>query len=622
MKMEQNPAQESSGESVSAVPLRPAFAFDATTVSLGLAVVGLAVLLYVLTAARDIVVGDTPELITAAVTLGVPHPPGYPLYTMLGHLFSLLPVGPIPFRVNLLSVTCDALAVGVVYLTALRLSGGRWAAAAAALILAVTPVFWKWSLVSEVFPLNNLLASILIYLLVAWCEKPARTGFLIAAAFVSGLALTNHQTIVLLAPACFFILWRGRAVLWSRPQVLFFCGAAFCLGLLPYLYVFWASARHPVYNWGNVSSLRDLAVLIARRSYGSGSLVSVVEYRGGSSLSRIIALSVSFGPLAGALTVLGAIQAYRKVRWYVWFCLIAFAFAGLFFVSITELNLATAPHALFVLERFFILSHVVLAPLLAFGLLFIAKFIASPIWRRILITGLGLGVVGTTVLLNYRRIDQSQNHVARSFGQDVFASVGPDSMLLARGDAVVLPLVYLRQVEGLRRDVRLILLPLLPADWYVRQVREQYPDLVIPFDRYDGQGANLRMLLEANPKRAAVIVGNLPENDQSLDESYRPYQYGLVTLVEPKSRERHTLAEWVSDYVSLSKRYHPPSPAAVKGKGFEGELLSCYAQPAFLIGREFERNGAKRESRNWYERALATDPDFLPAREALARLSQ
>ncbi len=491
--MEQAPAEKTSnpGQAVKTDLSGKTHSLDATTIGIGLAVAGFAALLYFLTAARDIVVGDTPELITAAVTLGVPHPPGYPLFTMLGHLFSLLPVGPIPFRVNLLAVACDALTVGIVYLTALRVSGCRLAAVTASLILAVTPVFWTWSLVGEVFPLNNLLASILIYLLLLWHEKPERTGILITAFFVSGLGLTNHQTIVLLAPAFCFILWYGRAPLMACPQVLLICALAFCVGLLPYAYVPWASAHHPLYNWGDVSSLRDLARLIARRSYGSGHLVSVAEYRGGSPVSRMIALCVSFGPLAGALTVLGAIQAYRRRRWYLWFCLIAFAFVGLLFVSITNLNLATAPSALFVLERFFILSHVLLAPLLAFGLLFLAQFVASSSWRRVLITSLALFAVVTPVLINYRGIDQSQNHVARSFGRDVFATIEPGTILLAGGDAVVLPLVYLHVVEAMRPDVRLILLPLLPADWYVRQLKERYPDIVIPFGRYEPERANL-----------------------------------------------------------------------------------------------------------------------------------
>jgi hypothetical protein len=108
---------------------------DAKSWTIAAAIVLLAGVLYFLTAARDIVVGDTPELITAAVSLGVAHPPGYPLFTMLGHLFSLLPLGSIPFRVNLLAAACGALTVGVVYLTAFRLTTSRFAGAVAAFSL-------------------------------------------------------------------------------------------------------------------------------------------------------------------------------------------------------------------------------------------------------------------------------------------------------------------------------------------------------------------------------------------------------------------------------------------------------------------------------------------------------
>src|SRR4051794_17062430 len=95
------------------------------TLAVAALVTALSGVLYFCTAARDIVTGDTPELITVAATLGVAHPPGYPLFTLLGHLFSLLPIGPIPFRVNSLSVVCDALAVGVVFLIAFRVSTSR-----------------------------------------------------------------------------------------------------------------------------------------------------------------------------------------------------------------------------------------------------------------------------------------------------------------------------------------------------------------------------------------------------------------------------------------------------------------------------------------------------------------
>lgn len=92
-----------------------AWRFNAPTLLAAGAITVVAGVLYFLTAARDIVVGDSPELTMAAATLGVAHPPGYPLFTMLGHLFSLVPLGPIPFRVNLLSAVSNALTVGIVF---------------------------------------------------------------------------------------------------------------------------------------------------------------------------------------------------------------------------------------------------------------------------------------------------------------------------------------------------------------------------------------------------------------------------------------------------------------------------------------------------------------------------
>src|SRR5207237_6197487 len=387
-------------------------------------------IVYFLTAARDIVVGDSPELIMAAVTLGVAHAPGYPLFTMLGHLFSLLPVGSIPFRVNLLSVVCDALTIGVVYFSTFRLTRSQLAAAVAALLLAVDPIFWEWSLAAEVFPLNNLLAAVLILLLVAWHQHPERSAFLIAAFFVAGLALTNHQTIVLLGPAFCFILWRRRSFLLARPSLLVIGAAVFVVGLLPYVYVPWAAAHHPIHNWGNVSSFHDLLRLIARRSYGS-KLVTTPGYTGGPPWDRLAALCVSFGPVIGLLIILGAIQAFQRARWYFWFSLIAFIFSGPFFVWISNLNLSTAPSALFVLQRFFLLSQVAVAPLAAFGLLALAQFVTrstgstSALALRVA-TVTCLAAVLITVETNYRRIDLSRNFIARHFAEDVFNTIRPN----------------------------------------------------------------------------------------------------------------------------------------------------------------------------------------------------
>lgn len=587
-----------------------------------IAVTAIAGVLYFLTAARDIVVGDSPELIMAAVTLGVAHAPGYPLFTILGHLFSLLPFGSIPFRVNLLSVGCDALTIGVVYFSAFRLTRSRLAAAVAALLLAVNPIFWEWSLAAEVFPLNNLFAAVLILLLVAWHQHPERSAFLIAAFFVAGLALTNHQTIVLLGPAFCFVLWWRRSFLLARPSLLAIGAAVFVVGLVPYVYVPWAAAHHPVHNWGNVSSFHDLLRLIARRSYGS-KLVTTPGYTGGPPWDRLAALFISFGPVAGLLTVLGAIQAFRRTRWYLWFSLVAFVFTGPFFVWITDLNLSTAPSALFVLQRFFLLSHIVLAPLIAFGVLALAQLVA----RSPSATALGgLRIVAAACLVaaaimaatNYRRIDQSQNLIARRFAQDVFKTTPPGSVLLVNGDGLAFPLMYLQQVENAGKETTLVVIPLLLGDWYVRQLRERYTGLRVPFDRYDPQINNLKSFVTANQERTFAIAGTLG-NDHSLDLDYWPYQQGLLIIAMPKSQDV-PLDVLLAQNEQLLSRCHPPAPGSVHANTFEADILNVYAYPAFSIAATCERAGLKAEARTWYERALAINPQFSQARQALARV--
>ena len=578
-------------------------------------------ILYFLTAARDIVVGDSPELITAAVTLGVAHAPGYPLFTILGHLFSLVPFGSLPFRVNLLSAVCNALTIGLVYFSAFRLTRSQLAAAVAALLLAVNPTFWEWSLAAEVFPLNNLLAAVLILLLVTWHEHPERSVLLIAAFFVAGLALTNHQTIVLLAPAFCFVLWQRRSFL--RPRLLAIGVIAFVTGLVPYGYIPWASAHHPVHNWGNVSSFHDFVGLITRRSYGSSRLISTPGYTGGSPLARLVALGVSFGPVTGLLIILGAIQVFRRLRWYFWFSVTAFIFAGPFFIWITGLNLATAPSALFVLQRFFLLSQVALAPLIAFGVLALAEFVArstgsSPSFAVRVAAATCLAAVVISVATDYRRIDQSRNFIARHFAEDVFNTVPPGSILLVSGDGLAFPLMYLQKVENAGKETPLVVLPLLRGEWHVRQLREQYPDLVIPFERYDPPDNNLQAFVAANQGRTIALAGTAG-NDHSLDTDYWPYQQGLLVLITPKSQDV-PLDRLLAENEQLLRRCHPPASGTVSPNTFESDILSIYTYPAFNIAGTCERAGLKAEARTWYERALAINPQLSKAREELTRL--
>ena len=582
-----------------------------------------AAVLYFLTAARDIVVGDSPELIASAAVLGVPHAPGYPLFAMLGYLFSLLPFGSVAFRVNLLSVACDVATVGLIYFCAWRLTKSQLAAAIAALFLAVTSTFWEWSLATEVFSLNNLFAATLILLLIKWHEEPERSGFLVSAFFVFGLALTNQHTIVLMAPAfCFALGTRWRFL---RVRFLLVCFIALVAGFLPYVYVPIVSAHHPAVNWGDVSSIRDLLDLILRRNYGSTRLVAAAEYTGGSALPRLAAFFLSFATAAGFLILVGAIEAYRRARWFFWFSVLAFVFTGPFFVWFTNLNLATSPVALFILRRFFPLSQVVFAPLIAFGVIGIARFVAwllnsgERVVLRV-VPVICLAAVVLTVVLNYRRRDQSHNFIARHLAEDIFTTAPRNSVLFATGDAIAFPLIYLQKVEHVRDDVTLVIVPIFSSDWYVRQLRREHPDLVVPFDRYDPEVNNLKVFVDANPNRTFAVAGSIG-NDRSLGASYWPHQSGLLLMIVPRSQD-FALAATLDENEKLFGSYHPPAPADVRSDTFEADIQAIYAYPAFNMGASCERAGSAERARAWYERVLAIDPNFSKAREGLTRLER
>jgi hypothetical protein len=95
--------------------------------------------------------GDSAELVTAAAVWGVAHPPGYPLYTTIGHLFSRLPWLELPFRVHLTSALFHAAAAGFVACAIEVVTGSVAGAAIGASALALGRVFFLGSLYAECF---------------------------------------------------------------------------------------------------------------------------------------------------------------------------------------------------------------------------------------------------------------------------------------------------------------------------------------------------------------------------------------------------------------------------------------------------------------------------------------
>lgn len=228
----------------------------ALDILLVLAVFALSLGLYLRTLAPSVatVFDDSPEFQLVCYLLGVAHPTGYPLYTLLGKLFTLLPVGDVAYRVNLMSALFAAMALAWLALLLRELTGRRLAGALGAAALAVAPAFWAQATIAEVYPLHLFLLTLCLWLVARW-ERSGEAGqrWLIALAAAFGLALAHHRTVMLFAPGILLVIlwvWRrwlaggetSEALPSSWPR-LWSIALALLLPLALYLYIPFVGAR-------------------------------------------------------------------------------------------------------------------------------------------------------------------------------------------------------------------------------------------------------------------------------------------------------------------------------------------------------------------------------------------
>jgi len=215
--------------------------------------------------------GDAGELLQVALELGIAHPPGYPLWTMMAHGFSRLPLRntTAAWRVNLSSAVYGALAAGTLSLGVGSWSGSPWAGVAAGGAFAFSPLVWEYSVQCEVFALNNLLCAAMLLALLRF-DARRTVGRAGAGAFAVGLALSNQHTAVFFgAPFALWALLAGRTAL-LRPAPLLLLAAAGLAGLSPYLYLVARGGESAAWgSWGETSTVRGFLTHVLRLEYGT-----------------------------------------------------------------------------------------------------------------------------------------------------------------------------------------------------------------------------------------------------------------------------------------------------------------------------------------------------------------
>lgn len=484
------------------------------------ALLALAVLsVYVATVAPTTAFWDTSEYIAAAKTLGIPHPPGNPLFVMLAHSFGLLPLAAsYAVRINLFAAVTSALSAGLWFLVA-----ERWlrnlvpdravrlgAAATGVLVGAFSWTVWNQSTVNEkVYTVSLFFMALVTWLAVHWGDDepgPHRDRWLILIAYLLALTSTNHLMGVLAAPAVIvYVLWTDWRVI-TRWRVLLGILVAVIVGISPnYIFLPIRAAQFPAINEGEpvcrgilqgiLMQCQPLSDVLNRVQYGKPSVFDrqadlVSQYanywqyfswqfaRDWPAMLHAMATAVfTVTGLAGLWTLLkkdrrAGIAALAMLGTLtvalVWYLNFRYGFS-----LYPDRQLETE-----VRERdyFFLCSFAFFGTLVAAGAGVFAQDLVTKFRSKA--AALPVFALGLVPLFgNHLTASRSHELIARDFARDLLESVEPYGILITAGDNDTFPLWFAQEVEGIRPDVTLANLSLLNTDWHLRQIRRrQTPD--------------------------------------------------------------------------------------------------------------------------------------------------
>jgi len=397
--------------------------------------------------------GDSPELAAAVVTRGVPHPTGYPLYTLAGNLFvRSVPIADAAWRLNAFSALAGAIAVGLYAAFLRRFTGSNAAAWLVAGVFAFSPIFWSQCTVTEVYALHVLLQSVLLWL---WWrfEETGDRRWLRGLAVCVGLSFAHHLMTVLLMPLLAVALL-GRRRDWLRPA---FAAELLVLTLAPlalYAHLPLAVARGAAVEWGTPDTLERFIHHVTGRQYHH--LIANPD-------SEFVAHRLAYYPIglmrqfAGAapLALLGVACLRRSPR-VLAATLAGFTCAAWFALSYDVID----P------DPFYLPSCLLLGAWIAVGIARILDAVSvhaerlAPYARAAC-----LAVPLVPLAVHYGAQDRSEWLAPHDQTMAVFAAAPPDAVFVIWGMEGSMPL-YASLVERVRPDVTVIDLHLLMRGTY------------------------------------------------------------------------------------------------------------------------------------------------------------
>ncbi|MEE2779189.1 MAG: DUF2723 domain-containing protein [Myxococcota bacterium] len=573
-------------------------------------------------ASSDVGWYDSGELGAAFGGLGVGHPTGFPLFSALGYVFSLLPVGSLAFRLALLSAVSVGLATGCCHGIA-RAAGCRSVpAAVAALIFPAVFVVWLHGTRVEVYGPNVAVLALLAWTLVR--ERPLWRS----AGVISGLGLGAHATFPLTAVGLWLlVVTRDRC-----PRRLIGAAPWVVLGAMIILYLPVAAGRGPWLNWGDPSDLsslwRHLTAAGIRESFademGAG---GVAALRSAGAWSDLVTGGV--GPWLLGAVVVGL--ALRVERWTMapalWFIL-ADAIFSIWLNPMGQADLQTGVPG---------------AWGLSLALAFIAGGPGGPRWLYRTAPVALLALLLWTGAQRWQ--ERSPDSLAGAWGRLALAESPPGALVLSSTDHLSSLSLYLQGMEGLRPDLLVLVKQHLPDTqgvahrygWHHREPPQTYARL--PHHRQlDRLDALVRAELPERPVMWELGDGRfdgrvarlIRPRGQLYQVQMRPGAPWAWSEAESQQQSLEEMARWsvpgfrsrrvFSELNRLRSNWHmlrdELDPAVAAGeRGMTWDSTSPRALVTLAAGRH--RQGDADEAKRLLRQALELDPTYRRASQNL-----
>ena len=490
---------------------------------------------YTLTVTTSIPFWDAGEFIATSYILGIPHPPGTPLYVLIGRLFSILPLGNVYLQVNWLSAVASAAAALFTFLVTVRLARlcqtrahlGQdrtrsdeviaWTAGAtAAFFCAFSNTFWGSAIEAEVYALSSMVQIASVYLALRWWEELGNDGGdgrLLLAWYLMCLCIGIHLGTFLVAPAVVLL------ALMVNPRSVFnfkFIGMAALLlvfGISVHFYLMLRAALNPPINEGDPETWDAMMYLLQRKQYGSRPMFPrsadlwtfQIPMFWGYFMDqyRLWTAEHAFpSVLPLALGLYGAAMQFMREKKTFLMMLVLFGITG--FGLIMYLNFTD--HEVRDRDYFFTSAFHFFAIWIGMGIGFVLELLRD--WLRgkapaaapasgaapgtvaaervhpgvIAACLLAVGMSWLPARTYWFTHDRTGFNIASDYAHNMLAPLGERAFVFTNGDNDTFPLWCLQEVSGFRKDVRVINLSLLNTDWYIRQLRDEEPKVPMNVD--------------------------------------------------------------------------------------------------------------------------------------------